>query len=78
MVMRQGMTLTLLGAVVGVACAGLLTRVLRGQLFGVSATDPVTFVAVPLVLIVVAAAACTVPARRAVSVDPASAIRAES
>ena len=78
MVMRQGMALTLLGAGVGLAGAGILTRVLRGQLFGVSATDPLTFIAVPLILIVVAAVACMVPARRAVSVDPASAIRAES
>jgi len=77
MVMRQGMALTLLGAGVGLACAGLLTRVLRGQLFGVSATDPLTFLAVPLLLIVVAAVACLVPARRAISVDPASALRAE-
>jgi predicted permease len=78
MVLRQGIVLTLLGAGMGLASAGLLTRVLRGQLFGVSATDPLTFVVVPLVLIVVAALACIVPARRAVSVDPASAIRAES
>ena len=78
MVMRQGMTLTLLGAAVGLVCASFLTRVLRGQLFGVSATDPLTFIAVPLILVLVAALACAIPARRAVAVDPASAIRAES
>ena len=78
MVMRQGMALTLLGAGVGLAGAGILTRVLRGQLFGVSATDPLTFIVVPLILVSVAALACLVPARRAVAIDPATAIRAES
>ncbi|HEY2852018.1 MAG TPA: ABC transporter permease [Gemmatimonadaceae bacterium] len=78
MVMRQGMSLTLLGAALGLVGAALLTRVLRGQLFGVSATDPLTFVAVPLILVAVAALACVVPARRAVGIDPASAIRSEN
>ena len=63
---------------IGLAVAGLLTRVLRGQLYGVSATDPLTFVLVPVVLVVVALVACVVPARRAVAVDPATTIRAES
>jgi predicted permease len=78
MVMRQGMTLALSGAVIGLAASSLLTRVLSGQLFGVSATDPLTFLVAPVVLIAIAVVACLVPARRAVSVDPASALRAES
>jgi predicted permease len=78
MIMRQGMTLTIVGALIGLAGAGVLTSVLGSQLFGVSARDPLTFLAVPAVLIAVAAVACVVPARRAVSVDPATAIRAES
>jgi putative ABC transport system permease protein len=77
MVMRQGMTLTLIGVATGLVAAAGLTRVLRGQLFGVSATDPLTFLAVPAVLLIVAAAACIVPARRALAVDPATAVRAE-
>jgi ABC-type antimicrobial peptide transport system permease subunit len=78
MIMRQGMTLTILGAVIGLAGASVLTGVLGSQLFGVSARDPLTFLAVPAVLVAVAAVACVVPARRAVSVDPAAAIRAEN
>lgn len=78
LVMRHGMTLTIAGALIGLAVAGLLTRVLRGQLYQVSTTDPVTFILVPLVLVVVALAACVVPARRAVAVDPATTIRAEN
>jgi putative ABC transport system permease protein len=78
LVMRQGMALTTFGAVIGLALAGLLTRVLRGQLYDVSATDPLTFVLVPVILVVVALVACVVPARRAVAVDPATTIRAES
>ena len=77
LVVRQGMTLALIGSAFGLAGAGVLTRVLRGQLFNVTPTDPVTFVAVPAALVVVALIACVVPARRAVSVDPATAIRAD-
>jgi putative ABC transport system permease protein len=77
-VMRQGMTLTIAGAAIGLGVAGLLTRVLRGQLYEVSATDPLTFLLVPAILLVVAVIACVVPARRAIAVDPATTIRAES
>ena len=76
MVLRQGVALTIVGAALGLAGASMLTRVLRGQLFGVSTTDPMTFVAVPAILVVVAMIACVVPARRALAVDPASTIRA--
>jgi putative ABC transport system permease protein len=78
MVMRQGMTLTLTGAAIGLCAASVLTRVLSGQLFGVTATDPVTFLVAPIILVAIALVACVVPARRAVSVDPASALRAEN
>jgi putative ABC transport system permease protein len=78
LVLGQGMVLTIVGACIGLAAASLLTRVLEGQLFGVQSRDPVTFVAVPMILIVVALLACVVPVRRALTVDPATAIRAES
>jgi putative ABC transport system permease protein len=78
MVMRQGMTLALAGAAIGLGAASLLTRVLSGQLFGVSATDPLTFFVAPMILVAIALVACVVPARRALSVDPASALRAEN
>jgi ABC-type lipoprotein release transport system permease subunit len=60
------------------ACSAALTRVLGAQLFGVSPTDPLTFLAVPPILVTVALVACVIPARRALAVDPASAIRAEA
>jgi len=78
LVLRQGLLLTLMGSALGLLGASALTRVLEGQLFGVASLDPVTFVIVPAVLLVVALAACVVPVRRALAVDPATAIRAES
>jgi predicted permease len=78
LVLREGVMLTLVGSLLGLFGASALTRLLRGQLFGVAATDPITFVAVPAILIGVALFACVVPARRALAVDPATAIRAES
>src|SRR6185436_17185404 len=77
LVVRQGMRLAIIGAAIGLAGALLATRWLRSLLFGVSASDPVTFVAVVLVLGVIALVACTIPARRAARVDPATALRAE-
>ena len=64
-----------IGGGVGIALALALGRVLSSQLYGVSALDPFTFVVTPLLLALVAAAATFVPARRAVSVDPAVALR---
>ncbi|MEK6286802.1 MAG: ABC transporter permease [Acidobacteriota bacterium] len=77
MVMRQGMTFVLMGLSIGVAGALLLGRLMSSLLFAVEPTDPITFVAVSGVLMVVAAAACFVPARRVTSIDPMLALRSE-
>ena len=75
MVLRQGITLVLVGLAIGMAGALVLTRVLTTILFGVQPTDALTFLAVSMVLVAVAAAACLIPARRAASVDPMVALR---
>jgi putative ABC transport system permease protein len=77
LIIGRGLLLTLVGAAVGVAMALWLTRLMQSLLFSVSATDPVTFVTVPVVMMLVALAACYVPARRAMRVDPVVALRAE-
>lgn len=77
MIMRQGLTLVLIGTAIGIAGAMMASRLLDGLLYGGSAVDPVAFGLVPLVLVAVAAAATFVPARRAAAVDPAIALRAE-
>jgi ABC-type antimicrobial peptide transport system permease subunit len=77
MIVRQGMRLALIGVGVGIACALALTRLVSGLLFGVSATDPLTFASVALLLTVVALAACLIPARRATRIDPLAALRQE-
>jgi putative ABC transport system permease protein len=77
MVMRQGMTMVAAGVAAGLLIAFGLTRLMSKLLFGVSATDPVTMVAVSLVLAAVAVVASFIPARRATRVDPIVALRYE-
>jgi putative ABC transport system permease protein len=77
MVMRQGLTMTALGTAIGIGAALALARLIAGLLFGVSAADPATFMAVPVILATVSLAACYVPARRATRVDPMLALREE-
>ena len=76
-VMRQGLCLTAAGVLVGVVGALALTRTIKSLLFEVSATDPVVFTAIPLLLVVVSLLACYTPARRATKVDPLIALRDE-
>jgi putative ABC transport system permease protein len=77
LVLGQGLRLAMIGIVIGIAGAVALTRFLASMLYGVKPADPLTFVAVVLVLIAVALAACYIPARRAAKVDPMVALRYE-
>jgi putative ABC transport system permease protein len=72
---KPGLTLAVLGAGGGIIAAFVATRLMTAMLFGVSATDPVTFIAVPLVLLLVAVVACVIPGRRATRVSPIRALR---
>lgn len=77
MVIRQGMLPVAVGIGIGIAAAFGLTRFLSSQLYGVTATDPPTFISVAISLVLVALLACYIPARRAVRVDPMVALRHE-
>jgi putative ABC transport system permease protein len=77
MVLRQGLELTVVGIVTGILGAALLTRVMAALLFGISATDLVTFSGVPVILAIVATLAAYIPAWRATRVDPVVALREE-
>jgi ABC-type antimicrobial peptide transport system permease subunit len=77
MVLQQGMKLILCGVTLGLAASFAATRLLASQLFGITPTDAVTFVAVPLLLLTVALFACLIPARRAATVNPLIALRQE-
>ncbi len=77
MVVKNGMLLACAGAVIGLAAAFLLTRLIATLLFGVGPADPLTFLCVPVALITVAMLASYVPARRAARVDPMVALRYE-
>jgi hypothetical protein len=74
---RWGTTLALIGTGIGIAAAFGLMRLMASQLFGVTATDPITFLSVAALIIQVALAACYIPARRATRVDPIVALRYE-
>jgi predicted permease len=76
MVLRQGLTLVLLGLAGGTVGALFLVRLMKEVLYGISPTDPLTFIAVTLLLLSVAVMACAIPARRATTVNPIAALRA--
>jgi predicted lysophospholipase L1 biosynthesis ABC-type transport system permease subunit len=77
LILNQGLVLVAVGGVIGMAVALATGRILRAYFFGVSSTDPVTFIVVTMVLAALALFACWLPARRATKVDPMAALRYE-
>jgi ABC-type antimicrobial peptide transport system permease subunit len=76
-VLKQGMLLALVGATVGIVVALPVARMAAGLLYGVSATDPLTYAGITLLLLSVALLACYLPARRATRIDPLIALRVD-
>jgi ABC-type antimicrobial peptide transport system permease subunit len=76
-ILTRGLRLAVIGVGIGLLIALGLARFIAGMLYEVSAADPVTFVLVPVLLLIIAVLACYVPARRATRVDPIVALRAE-
>jgi ABC-type antimicrobial peptide transport system permease subunit len=77
LILKYGVTLVSLGVVIGLVAAILVTRLMSHLLYGVTATDPLTFSAIALLLTFIALVACYLPARRAAHVDPVIALRSE-
>jgi ABC-type antimicrobial peptide transport system permease subunit len=77
LVLKQGMKLVSAGVAIGLLASLALARLIEGLLFGVGATDPLTFAVIALLLMTVALFACWIPARRAANVDPMVALRTE-
>jgi len=76
-IIRDGLALAVVGTVAGVLCAVVVARLMAGVLYGIRPLDPMTFAGVPAVLVIVAALACSVPARRALRIEPLLALRGD-
>ena len=77
LILRQGLTSTVIGIAIGLAVSALITRALAKFLYGVSPTDPATYALASLLWLCIAAAACYLPARRASKLDPMEVLRNE-
>jgi putative ABC transport system permease protein len=77
LILQQGLIVIFIGVAIGLGAAFVLTRLLKTLVFGVSTTDPLTFLGITLLLSLIALIACYIPARRATKVDPLVALRYE-